>query len=122
MDDYTAKQKEAGYKRLLFLETVITVIATSFLLALIFAVDFFRISDGLKIAVIAVGFIAFFIAILFAIRIEQIAGYYECRHCKHRYVPTFKAVNMAMHMGRTRYMKCPKCGKKSWQKKVINKE
>lgn len=22
-------------------------------------------------------------------------------------------------IGRTRYMKCPNCGKKSWQKKVI---
>ena len=46
----------------------------------------------------------------------------ECKKCGHRYVPTFKAVNLAMHMGRTRYLKCPECGKKSWQKKVISKE
>lgn len=119
MDDYTAKQKEAGYKRLLFLETVITVIATSFLLAFIFEVDFFQISDGLKIAVIAVGFIAFFIAILFAIRIEQIAGYYECAKCGYKYVPTYKSVLFAMHIGTTRYMKCPRCGKRSWNKKRL---
>ena len=36
--------------------------------------------------------------------------------------PTYKAINLAMHMGRTRYMRCPKCCKKSWQKKVISKE
>ena len=26
-----------------------------------------------------------------------------------------------MHVGRTRYMKCPECNEKSWQKKVISK-
>lgn len=26
------------------------------------------------------------------------------------------------HMGRTRYMKCPECGKRSWQKKVLKSE
>ena len=30
--------------------------------------------------------------------------------------------NLAPHMGRTRYMKCPECGKRSWQKKVLSKE
>ena len=27
-----------------------------------------------------------------------------------------------MHYGRTRYMKCPKCNKRSWNKKVISKD
>jgi DNA-directed RNA polymerase subunit RPC12/RpoP len=62
------------------------------------------------------------VGFFFALKIEQIAGYYACGECGHRYVPTFKAVNLAPHMGRTRRMKCPKCGKKSWQKKVIGKE
>ena len=57
----------------------------------------------------------------FALRIEQIAGYYKCRKCHHKYVPTYNNVLWAMHIGRTRYMKCPECGKKSWQKKVISK-
>ena len=58
----------------------------------------------------------------FLIRIEQVTGYYECKHCHHRYVPTYMQTNMAMHFGRTRYMKCPNCGKKSWQKKVLSKD
>ena len=33
-----------------------------------------------------------------------------------------KAINMAPHYGRTRKMRCPACGKKTWQKKVISKE
>lgn len=69
---------------------------------------------------VGVGFVQFIICMMFALRIEQVAGYYECRKCGHRYVPSYKAVNLAMHIGRTRYMKCPKCGKRSWQKKVIS--
>ena len=69
-----------------------------------------------------IGLVQFIICTLFALRIEQVAGYYECQKCGHRYVPSYMSVNMAMHMGRTRYMKCPHCGKRSWQKKVLSKE
>ena len=47
---------------------------------------------------------------------------YECQACGHRYVPTYSRVNLAAHMGRTRYMKCPECGKRTWQKKVLTRE
>ena len=45
--------------------------------------------------------------------------YYECPNCNHKYIPTYKSVLFAMHVNRTRKMKCPKCGKKTWQKKVL---
>ena len=54
-----------------------------------------------------------------AVGIEQKAGYYECGCCHHRYVPSYRQVILSMHRGRTRYMKCPVCGKRSWQKKVL---
>ena len=57
-----------------------------------------------------------------AIRIEQSAGYYQCKECNYCYVPTYSQVFMAPHYGRTRYMKCPNCGKRSYQKKMITKE
>ena len=78
--------------------------------------------DWVRVLLILIGFTQFAIAIPFAIRIEQTAGYYECNHCHHKYVPTFSSVLWSMHFGRTRYMKCPECGKKSWQRKVISKE
>ena len=56
-----------------------------------------------------------------AIKIEQVAGYYECSKCHHKYVPKYSSVLWSMHINRTRYMKCPKCNQKSWQKKVISK-
>ena len=57
-----------------------------------------------------------------AVGIEQKAGYYECGCCHHRYVPSYRQVILSMHKGRARYMKCPVCGKRSWQKKVLGEE
>ena len=116
------KQKEQADKRLLSVEVFIGITATIVLFALIFVAAFIQMETWLKISLVAFGFILFLAGCFYALRIEQVAGYYECKHCKHRYVPTYKAVNMAMHMGKTRYMRCPKCGTMSWQKKMVSKE
>ena len=80
------------------------------------------VKDWQRVIIILSGVIPAFVGFFYATRIEQVAGYYECKCCGHKYVPTYKAISMAMHMGRTRYLKCPNCGKKSWQKKVISKD
>ncbi len=116
------KQKELADKRLLSVEVFIGITATIVLFALIFVAAFIQMETWLKISLIIFGFVLFFAGCFYAVRIEQVAGYYECKHCKHRYVPTYKAVNMAMHINRTRCMRCPNCGKMSWQKKVLHKE
>ena len=116
------KQKEQADKRLLSIEVFIGITAIIVLFALIFVAAFIQMETWLRISLIVFGFILFWAGCFYALRIEQVAGYYECEHCKHRYVPTYKAVNMAMHMGRTRYIRCPQCGKKSWQKKVLSKD
>ena len=108
------KQKEQADKRLLSVEVFIGITATIVLFALIFVAAFIQMETWLRISLIVFGFILFGSGCFYALRIEQVAGYYECEHCKHRYVPTYKAVSMAMHMGRTRYLKCPKCKEKSW--------
>ena len=116
------KQKEQAEKRLLSVEVFIGITAIIVLFALIFVAAFIQMETWLRISLIVFGFILFWAGCFYALRIEQVAGYYECKHCKYRYVPTYKAVNMAMHMGRTRYIRCPQCGKKSWQKKVLSKD
>ncbi|MBP3378976.1 MAG: helix-turn-helix domain-containing protein [Clostridia bacterium] len=116
------KQKEEADKRLLVLEVFIGITVTVVLFALIFVAAFVEMQTWLRVSLIVFGFALFLAGCFYAVRIEQVAGYYECGHCGHRYVPTYKAVNMAMHMGRTRYMRCPSCGKRSWQKKVISKD
>ena len=116
------KQKEQADKRLASAEVFIGITATIILFALIFVAAFVQMEAWLKISLIVSGFMLFLAGCFYALRLEQVAGYYVCEHCKHSYVPTYKAASMAMHMGRTRYMRCPQCGKKSWQKKVFSKD
>ena len=116
------KQKEESDKRLLSIEIAIGVLISIIFFTLVFIASFVEMKDWLRITLILTGFIPFIIMTPFAIRIEQTAGYYECQKCHHKYIPTYASVLWAMHINRTRYMKCPKCNQRSWQKKVINKE
>lgn len=114
-----ARLKEEKDRQLLQLEIVIGYIATITFLTLIFIASYIKMEKWLSFLLIVIGCIIFIVGGHNALRIEQIAGYYKCSKCKHKYIPTYKSVFFAMHFGRTRYMKCPKCGKYSWQKKVI---
>ena len=116
------KEKEERDRRLLTIEWVVGFLSCVVLFIPLVIASVIPMEEWIKCVLILSGFIPFLIGIFFAVKIEQVAGYYECKHCKHRYVPTFKAVTLAMHMGRTRYMRCPKCNQKSWQKKVLTKE
>ncbi|MBQ3201084.1 MAG: helix-turn-helix transcriptional regulator [Clostridia bacterium] len=116
------RQKEQADKHLLALEWVIGIMTVVILLSLVGVASYVQMETGLRVALIVLGFILFFVGAFFALRIEQVAGYYECGKCGHRYVPTYKTVNLAMHVGRTRYMRCPECGQRSWQKKKLTKE
>lgn len=116
------KRKEQSDKHLLTLEWVVGVLSVIVLIVPILIGAVLPMQDWQRIILIFSGFIPAIIGICFALKIEQVAGYYECKECGHRYVPTYKAVNLAPHMGRTRYMRCPECNKKSWQKKVLSKE
>lgn len=115
------KQKEEADKRLLSLEIVIGIISVFSGLAFIFVVSFLQMADWIRIVLIAIGVIIVFIGCGYCLKIEQVAGYYKCRKCGHKYVPEFKNVLFAPHINRTRYMKCPECHRKSWSKKVISK-
>ena len=116
------KEKEENDKRLLTLEWVIGSLSVFVIVIPVLLSAVLNIEDWQRIIVALTGVIPGFVGFFFALKIEQMAGYYECKECGHKYVPTFKAVNLAPHMGRTRYMKCPHCGKKSWQKKVVSKD
>lgn len=116
------KQKEQGDKRLLMLEWVIAILSLIVLLVPIIISILVPMEEWKQLVIIFSGFIPCIVGLCFAIKIEQIAGYYKCKACGHRYVPSYMAVNLSMHLGRTRYLKCPKCEKKSWQEKVISKD
>ena len=115
------KQKEAADRTLLALEWVIGILSCVVIFVPVFIGALLPMEDWMRLVVVFSGFIPGIIGFLYAVKIEQVAGYYECGHCKHTYVPTYRSVSFAQHRGRTRYMRCPKCNKKSWQKKVLSK-
>lgn len=116
------KEKEQSDKRLLVAEIVIGSITTLAFLFM-FEIALFAIYElgylVMPIVTIVLGVILFLTGISFCLYIEQKAGFYVCKKCGYKHVPSFKQVLFAMHMGRTRYMKCPHCQQKSWQNKVI---
>lgn len=116
------KQKEKADKQMLSLEILIGIFSMIILFGFTFTAAFVQTEAWIRICLIITGFVIASVGIAFALKIEQTAGYYECAKCRHRYVPAFSSVLWAMHINRTRYMRCPKCGRKSWQKKVISKE
>ena len=117
------REKEEKDRQLLTLELVIGIFSLIILFTPIFIAAFAPIAQAwVRTVILFSGFIPAVIGFAFALKIEQVAGYYECKACGHRYVPTYKSINRAPHMGRTRKMICPACGKKTWQKKVISKE
>ena len=115
------KQKEETDKKLLRLEIVIGYLASITFFILIFVASFVEMEKWVRVLLIALGAASFVFGMFNCLKIEQTAGYYECAKCHHKYVPTYSKVLWSMHINRTRYMKCPKCNKKSWQKKVISK-
>jgi transcriptional regulator with XRE-family HTH domain len=116
------KEKQLADKRLLRFEYVVGGICLFVLLACVVIAELIPMEEWIRELIALIGVLPIIIAAPFMIKIEQTAGYYECQHCHHRYIPKYMPVFAAMHMGRTRYMKCPECGKRSWQKKVLTKE
>ena len=89
---------------------------------LILLASFLEMPFWMRMVLSAFALMMILLVSFIAVGIEQKAGYYECECCHHRYVPSYRQVILSMHRGRTRYMKCPVCGKRSWQKKVLGEE
>ena len=123
-ENLLAMRKEVEEKNRQLLKTEIWIGAPATLAGLMMCVvaAYVEMPIWIRVALIVFAFVMILAVAFIAVGIEQKAGYYECQKCHDRHVPTYWQTNLAMHMGRTRYMKCPECGKYSWQKKVLTKE
>lgn len=82
----------------------------------------FLIPEGIWQLVAILGIcVVFLIPCFYALKLEVSVGAYKCKNCGHEIVPTYLEALNAMHMGTTRYLKCPECHKRTWCKKVIKK-
>ena len=115
------KQETLGNRRLLWLETVTTLLITFAALMMIFAASFAVTLFWWRVGLIAAGVVIYAAGIVVAVRLEHDAGYYECPHCHARYVPTMRAVVFSPHIGRSRKMKCPRCGQRGYHRKILTR-
>lgn len=115
------KQKEETDKKLLRIEILMGILCILPLFCSILIVTIVTMEEWLASVIVGTSIIPLLIATPFALKIEQTVGYYECNKCHYKYVPKYFSVFGAMHIGRTRYMKCPKCNERSWNKKRISK-
>lgn len=82
----------------------------------------FLIPEGVWQLITILGIcIVFLIPCFYALKLEVSVGVYKCKECGYEIVPTYSEALWAMHRGTTRYLKCPKCEKRTWCKKVLKK-
>ena len=114
--------KEIEQKNKTIWKTMWIVLGVSFFAFLgAMAVAAFLIPEGTwQYVVIIISALLFLIPGFYSLRLEVSIGSYKCKHCGHNIVPTYKQALNSLHFGTTRYLKCPKCNKRSWCKKVIN--
>lgn len=113
------KEVEEKNRQMLRMEYLVSFPAVISGLIMMFVASYIEMPTWARAVLIAFALLMILAIAFIAVGIEQKAGYYECQHCYDRHVPTYWQTNLAPHMGRTRYMKCPKCGKRTWQKKVL---
>ena len=58
--------------------------------------------------------------ILFYAPMDLTCGFFQCQHCRNKFVPTKIDYYRGMHTITHRHLTCPKCGRKSWCKKVFD--
>jgi len=116
-----AKELERKNKTIWASMWAILIVSITALLAGILLAAFL-IPEGVwqLVAILAIC-IVFLIPCFYALKLEVSVGAYKCKNCGHEIVPTYTQALNAMHMGTTRYLKCPKCNKRSWCKKVLKK-
>ena len=100
---------------------VIMTVCITALIAGLF-VTAFLIPEGVwqLVAILSIC-VAFLMPCFYTLKLEVSVGAYKCKNCGHEIVPTYSEALRAMHRGTTRYLKCPKCEKRTWCKKVLKK-
>ena len=116
-----AKEIETKNKTIWTSMWAIMIVSMTALIAGIFVARFL-IPEGVWQLITVLGLCAVFLPLCFyALKLEVSVGAYKCKNCGCEIVPTYSEALNAMHMGFTRYLKCPECNKRTWCKKVLKK-
>ena len=116
-----AKELEEKNKTIWTSMWAIMIVSIIGLIGGLAAIAFFMPEGPWMIVAILALCVVFLIPCFYALKLEVSVGAYKCKNCGHEIVPSYSQALNAMHMGTTRYLKCPKCNKRTWCKKVIKK-
>ena len=72
------------------------------------------ISYDLTATLIEISVTLVFISAFHVTKADFEISLFECQHCNNIFKPTFKSYIFGAHTTNFRYLKCPKCEKKSW--------
>lgn len=117
-----AKEIEKKNKTIWTAMWAIMIVCIIGLLGSLFLINLLIPEGPWMLVAILASCILFLVPCFYALKLEVSVGAYKCKNCGHEIVPTYTQALNAMHMGTTRYLKCPECGKRTWCKKVLKKE
>ena len=116
-----AKELEKKNKTIWTSMWAIMIISITVLIAGIFIAAFLIPEGPWQLVTILCVCGVFLVPCIYAVKLEVSVGAYKCQNCGYEFVPTYKEAMTAMHRGFTRHLKCPKCNKRTWCKKVLKK-
>ena len=115
------EEKELYNKKILDLSIVIGLMSIIPFFILILVVAFFKLETIIQIILISLAITLLIVGVTIVMEIERKVGYYHCNKCDFKYIPNALQFWISPHIFRTRYLKCPKCHKYSWNKKKLTK-
>ena len=113
-----AKNEERYHKRLRHSAYVIVLTSLAALICLMTLISLLIPECGFQNFLIIVSVILFIIPCIIALKFKVETGYYECKNCQHMFVPNYKEIALLMQTPTRRLLKCNKCGKWTWCKKL----
>ena len=116
-----AKNEERYHKRLLHSAYVIIATSLTALICLMSLISLLIPECGFQEFLIIVSVILFIIPCMIALKFKAETGYYECKNCQHMFVPNYKGIALLMQTPSKRLLKCTKCGKWTWCKKLTKR-
>jgi transcriptional regulator with XRE-family HTH domain len=117
------REIETQNKRILTLNKIIINLAIILFVVIGLAATFIEMSMLIRNIIFAVDLVMLILVGFFILNILQKTGYYECQECKHQYIPRYTQMFFSVSgITNTNWrIKCPKCKKKCWHKKVLTK-
>ena len=103
----------------LIVEAIVVFLTLLSSLSLLFVVSFVELSLTWRIVLTAISIFIMLVGIIVCALLEMRKAMFICQKCDEEFQPTKTAYIMGIHTITRRYLKCPKCGKRSWCRRSL---